>query len=95
MNEGDFLFTIVDTADGSAVFITSKDTWENEGKIDQGFALEEARVLEPVLESAGLLELMESCYEMTKSPEETRDILLDQGLMEDSNFHKLIITLYS
>jgi len=95
MNGSDFLFSIADTADGSAVFITSKDTWEKEGQMSDGFKDNESKVLDPVLEKAGLDELTGSCFEMSKSPEETRDILLEHGLMEDANFDKLIMTLYS
>lgn len=95
MYENDFLFSFAETDDGSVVFITSKDTWEKKGTIDQGFKDKEMRILDPVLEEAGLSELMGSCYEMTKSPEETRDILLENGLLEDSNFDKLIMTLYT
>ncbi len=94
MDASDFLFTITDTDDGSAVFITSKETWENKGAMDQGFKDGEMNILEPILEKAGLSELMGSCYEMSKSDDETRDILLEQGLLEDSNFDKLIMTLY-
>ncbi|SKC84774.1 hypothetical protein [Maledivibacter halophilus] len=90
-----FLFSFAETDDGAVVFITSKDTWENQGTMDQGFKNEEMKVLEPILEKAGLYELMGSCYEMTKSPEETRDTLLENGLLEDSNFDKLVMTLYT
>lgn len=95
MNGSDFLFSITTTDDGEAVFITSKNTWENKGAIDQGFKDKEMKVLEPILQQAGLSELMGSCYELSKSPEETKDALLEQGLMEDSNFDKLIMTLYT
>lgn len=95
MNGNDFLFSIANTADGPAVFITSKNTWENEGQMSNGFNDNESNVLDSILEKAGLNELMESCYEMSKSPEETRDTLLEQGLMEDKNFDRLIMTLYS
>lgn len=95
MDGNDFIFSMAETDDGSAVFITSKDTWEKEGTIDERFKDNEINVLDPILEKAGLSELMGSCYEMSRSPEETKDILLENGLMEDSNFDKLIITLYT
>lgn len=95
MNTDDFLFSIVDTADGSAVFITSRYPFENDGMMSENFNKDELEVLEPVLEKAGLNELMESCYEMSKSSEETMEILLEQGLAKDKNFDNLIETLYS
>lgn len=94
MDASDFLFTIADTDDGSAVFITSKDTWGSEGSMDQGFDDGALEILEPILMKAGLAELMDSCYEMSKPDDETRNILLEEGLVEDSNFDKLIMTLY-
>lgn len=95
MKGNDFIFSMAETDDGSAVFITSKNTWEKEGTIDQGFKDNEIKVLDPIIEKAGLSELMGSCYEMSKSSEETKDILLENGLMEDINFDKLIMTLYT
>lgn len=95
MNGKDFLFSITDTTDGTAVFITSKNTWEEEGKISQEFDNREMEILDPILEKSGLSELMAGCYEMTKSSEETKDLLLEEGLMEDKIFDNLIETLYS
>ncbi|MTI57562.1 hypothetical protein [Geosporobacter ferrireducens] len=90
MDGNDFLFSMVETADGSAVFITSKDVWEEEAVMSQGFDDEEMEILEPILGKAGLRELMESCYEMTKPSGETKDILLEQGLMQDKNFDNYV-----
>ncbi len=90
MDGNDFLFSMVETADGSAVFITAKDVWEEEAVMSQGFDGHEIEVLEPILGKDGLRELMDSCYEMTKPAEETRDILLEQGLMLDKNFDNYI-----
>ena len=94
MDGRDFLFSITDTVDGIAVFITSKNTWEEEGRISQEFDDMEAEVLDSILEKSGLSELMVGCYEMTKPAEETKDLLLEEGLMEDKNFDELIKTLY-
>lgn len=90
MDGNDFLFSMVETTDGSAVFITSKDIWEEEAVMSRGFNDDEMEVLEPILDKAGLRELMESCYEMIKPAEETKDILLEQGLMQDKNFDNYV-----
>lgn len=94
MDRSDFLFSIVDTPDGPATFITGKDIWENKGIMSQGFNDQEMKILDPILERAGLSELMESSYEMAKAPDETKEILLEEGLMEDKNFDKYIMREY-
>ncbi|SHK18987.1 hypothetical protein SAMN02745975_03838 [Geosporobacter subterraneus DSM 17957] len=94
MDGNDFLFSMVETADGSLVFITGKDIWEEEAVMSQGFDDNEMEILEPILYKAGLRELMDSCYEMTKPAEETKDILLEQGLMQDKNFDNYITREY-
>ncbi|MFT9494396.1 hypothetical protein [Anaerosolibacter sp.] len=90
MNGNDFLFSMVNGADGASVFITARNDWENEGTISESFDEEEMHTLEPILDKAGLAELMDACYEMSKPPEETMEILLEQGLLQDKNFDKFI-----
>ncbi len=90
MDGSNFLFSMINGADGAAVFITARDDWENEGTISETFDDEEFQALEPILHKAGLAELMDSCYEMTKPPEETFEALIEQGLMQDKNFDRFV-----
>ncbi|MBB6216883.1 hypothetical protein HNQ80_002988 [Anaerosolibacter carboniphilus] len=90
MDGNNFLFSMVSGADGSAVFISTREDWENDGTITEIFDEGEMEVLEPILAKAGLAELMDTCYEMTKPPEETKEILLEQGLQQDKNFDRFV-----
>lgn len=66
--------------DDSGIVIVNKEFWKENGHVDDSFTEEERDFLEPIIEKCGLYEYMEASYEMSKSLEETKAMLIAEGL---------------
>lgn len=85
-----FIFYVEEDDIYVTVTINSKKYWDSTKCIRDHYTDEELEILQPVLDSIGLIEAEDSYYEVECSEElnadSVRDILLAAGLQEDEEF---------